>query len=47
MRPGDTVYTAPGEWHWHGAAPVTHTCKADSKSRGPLSALAAVSKMTS
>jgi quercetin dioxygenase-like cupin family protein len=21
MRPGDTVYTPPGEWHWHGAAP--------------------------
>ena len=21
MKPGDTVYTAPGEWHWHGAAP--------------------------
>lgn len=21
MRPGDTVWTPPGEWHWHGAAP--------------------------
>jgi quercetin dioxygenase-like cupin family protein len=21
MRPGDTVYTPPGMWHWHGAAP--------------------------
>jgi quercetin dioxygenase-like cupin family protein len=21
MGPGDTVYTPPGEWHWHGAAP--------------------------
>ena len=21
MRPGDTVHTPPGEWHWHGAAP--------------------------
>jgi len=20
-RPGDTIYTAPGEEHWHGAAP--------------------------
>ena len=20
MRPGDTVYTPPGVWHWHGAA---------------------------
>jgi quercetin dioxygenase-like cupin family protein len=27
MRPGDTVYTPAGEWHWHGAAPerfMTH-----------------------
>lgn len=27
VRPGDTVYTPPGEWHWHGAAPdhfMTH-----------------------
>src|SRR4051812_39920540 len=27
MRAGDTVYTPPGEWHWHGAAPdrfMTH-----------------------
>ncbi|GAA2513125.1 (R)-mandelonitrile lyase [Winogradskya humida] len=22
MRPGDTVHTPPGEWHWHGAAPT-------------------------
>jgi quercetin dioxygenase-like cupin family protein len=22
MRPGDTVWTPPGEWHWHGAAPA-------------------------
>ena len=21
IRPGDTVYTPPGEWHWHGATP--------------------------
>jgi quercetin dioxygenase-like cupin family protein len=21
MRQADTVYTSPGEWHWHGAAP--------------------------
>jgi quercetin dioxygenase-like cupin family protein len=19
IRPGDTIYTPPGEWHWHGA----------------------------
>jgi quercetin dioxygenase-like cupin family protein len=27
MHPGDTIYTPPGEWHWHGAAPdhfMTH-----------------------
>ncbi|MEU6646845.1 cupin domain-containing protein [Saccharomonospora sp. NPDC046836] len=27
MRPGDTIHTPPGEWHWHGAAPehfMTH-----------------------
>jgi quercetin dioxygenase-like cupin family protein len=27
IRAGDTVYTPPGEWHWHGAAPdhfMTH-----------------------
>jgi quercetin dioxygenase-like cupin family protein len=22
MRSGDIVYTPPGEWHWHGAAPT-------------------------
>jgi len=33
MRPGDTVYTAPGVWHWHGALPgrfMTHLALADS-----------------
>lgn len=27
VRPGQTVWTPPGEWHWHGAAPgafMTH-----------------------
>ena len=27
IRAGDTISTAPGEWHWHGAAPdqfMTH-----------------------
>jgi len=24
IRAGDTIYTAPGEWHWHGAAPDHH-----------------------
>jgi quercetin dioxygenase-like cupin family protein len=23
VRAGDTITTAPGEWHWHGAAPGT------------------------
>ena len=23
VRAGDTVTSAPGEWHWHGAAPGT------------------------
>ena len=23
IRAGDTVWTEPGEWHWHGAAPRT------------------------
>jgi quercetin dioxygenase-like cupin family protein len=26
MHPGDTVYTPPGEWHWHGAAPDQFMC---------------------
>jgi quercetin dioxygenase-like cupin family protein len=27
IRPGDTIYAPPEEWHWHGAAPdhfMTH-----------------------
>jgi quercetin dioxygenase-like cupin family protein len=27
VRAGDTIYTPPGEWHWHGSAPdhfMTH-----------------------
>ncbi len=23
IRPGDTVWTGAGEWHWHGAGPGT------------------------
>lgn len=26
MRQGDTVYTPPGEWHWHGATPEDFMC---------------------
>jgi quercetin dioxygenase-like cupin family protein len=27
IRPGDTIWCSPDEWHWHGAAPehlMTH-----------------------
>lgn len=33
MRQGDTVYTPPGVWHWHGAMPdsfMTHLALSDS-----------------
>jgi quercetin dioxygenase-like cupin family protein len=26
MRPGDTVFTPPGEWHWHGASADSFMC---------------------
>jgi len=26
IRPGDTVWIAPGERHWHGARPDHHMC---------------------
>ena len=37
IRPGDTVYTPPGEWHWHGAAPqnfMTHLAMWESLADG-------------
>jgi quercetin dioxygenase-like cupin family protein len=40
IRPGDTVYTAPGEWHWHGAAPdhfMTHLAIWEAPATGPES----------
>ena len=40
MRPGDTIYTPPGEWHWHGAAPdhfMTHLAIWDRADSGPES----------
>lgn len=38
IRPGDTVYTPAGEWHWHGAAPghfMTHLAMWEAPSDGP------------
>jgi quercetin dioxygenase-like cupin family protein len=38
IRPGDTVYTATAEWHWHGAAPnhfMTHLAIWDAPASGP------------
>jgi quercetin dioxygenase-like cupin family protein len=40
LRPGDTVYTPPGEWHWHGAAPdhfMTHLAMWEAPADGPES----------
>ncbi len=37
VHPGDTVYTPPGEWHWHGAAPdhfMTHLAMWESLAAG-------------
>ena len=38
IRPGDTVHTPPGEWHWHGAAPdrfMTHLAMWEAPAEGP------------
>jgi quercetin dioxygenase-like cupin family protein len=38
IRPGDTLHTPPGEWHWHGAAPdrfMTHLAIWESAGDGP------------
>jgi quercetin dioxygenase-like cupin family protein len=40
IRAGDTVYTPPGEWHWHGAAPdhfMTHLAMWEAAEEGPES----------
>jgi quercetin dioxygenase-like cupin family protein len=40
IRPGDTIYTPPGEWHWHGAAPdhfMTHIAMWEAPAEGPES----------
>jgi quercetin dioxygenase-like cupin family protein len=41
IRPGDTIHTAPGEWHWHGAAPdhfMTHLTMYEAPADGPETA---------
>ena len=38
IRPGDVIYTPPGEWHWHGAAPehfMTHVAIWEAPAEGP------------
>jgi quercetin dioxygenase-like cupin family protein len=40
IRAGDTVYTPPREWHWHGAAPdhfMTHLAMWEAADTGPES----------
>jgi quercetin dioxygenase-like cupin family protein len=39
-RPGDSIHTPPGEWHWHGAAPerfMTHLAIWEAPVEGPES----------
>ena len=38
IKPGDTISSAPGEWHWHGAAPdrfMTHLTIYETPDAGP------------
>jgi len=38
IRPGDTVWTPPGEWHWHGATPdqfMSHLAMWEAPTEGP------------
>ncbi|HME52192.1 MAG TPA: cupin domain-containing protein [Candidatus Lokiarchaeia archaeon] len=40
IRPGDTIYIPPGEWHWHGAAKdhfMTHLAIWEAPEAGPES----------
>ncbi len=40
IHAGDTIHTAPGEWHWHGAAPdrfMTHLAIWEAPEAGPES----------
>jgi quercetin dioxygenase-like cupin family protein len=39
IRPGDTIRTPPGEWHWHGAAPghfMTHLAMWEAPADGSI-----------
>jgi quercetin dioxygenase-like cupin family protein len=41
IRPGDTIRTPSGEWHWHGAAPdhfMTHIAMWEAPDEGPETA---------
>jgi quercetin dioxygenase-like cupin family protein len=38
IHPGDVIYTPPGEWHWHGAAPdsfMIHVAMWEAPADGP------------
>ena len=40
IRAGDTVWTPPGEWHWHGASPdhlMSHLALWEAPAEGPES----------
>jgi quercetin dioxygenase-like cupin family protein len=40
IRPGQTIHTPPGEWHWHGAAPdhfMSHLAMWEGPDQGPES----------
>lgn len=37
IHPGQTIYTPPGEWHWHGATPtdfMTHLAMWEAQENG-------------
>jgi len=39
LRPGDVVWTPPGEWHWHGAAAgccMTHIASSEIPTNQPM-----------
>jgi len=40
LLPGDSIYTPPDEWHWHGAGPghfMTHLAMWEAPEEGPES----------